>query len=93
MRESKIEIEVCEYAESLGWEVHKIKSLSKRGFPDRIFFRKGKIFFIEFKVEDGKPRKQQSKRIEELEDQDIEVYVIDSIEKGYNLLKSYEKYI
>jgi hypothetical protein len=92
MRESLIELRVRERAEELGWQVHKIRSLSKRGFPDRLFFRKGFLFFVEFKREGEEPRKQQMRRIEELLDEDIEVYVIDSIEQGYDILNKYENY-
>lgn len=91
MNESRIERKVCHYAKSKGWLVFKFLSPSNRGVPDRIFIRKGKVIFVEFKSLNKKPTKLQTLIASKIESELIRVYLIDSIEKGYNLFNSYEE--
>lgn len=90
MRESKIEKEVCKYAEKLGWLVFKFISPGLRGVPDRFFLRNGKIVFIEFKAPDKEPSKIQWKRIGEIRKQNFYVGIVDSIEQGKQLFNLFE---
>lgn len=82
MLESKIEKDVCNYAKAKGWLVYKFSSPAQRGVPDRILFKSGVIFFIEFKAPGKKPTKYQQKTIEKFRKQKIDVFVIDNIEDG-----------
>lgn len=88
MKESKIEKEVCEYAESLGWLVYKFTSPGQRAVPDRIFLRMYKCFFIEFKSLGKRPSKLQQKRIAELRKQGFNVWEVDSIASGKQIIDS-----
>lgn len=87
MRESKIEREVCKYAKETGWLCYKFSSPGNRGVPDRIFIRKGRIVFIEFKATGNKPTKLQESIISKMRMQGIEVSIIDNIENGKYILQ------
>ena len=91
IKESTIESKVCRYARSLGWLAYKFTSPSFKGVPDRIFIRKGVIFFIEFKSLGKKPTKLQAKTIDRIRSQGFDVYVVDNIDKGYKIFNKYEK--
>lgn len=88
MRESKIEVEVCDHAKSLGWLCYKWVSPSNRSVPDRIFFKNGKTIVVEFKAEGKKPTKLQQKTINKLRDQYILTHVIDDISEGKALFNN-----
>jgi len=85
MRESTIEKKVSDYAKTQGWLSYKFVSPSNRGVPDRIYLKAGKCIFIEFKAPKKKPTKLQEKIISRIREQDLEVYIIDDIEKGKNI--------
>jgi hypothetical protein len=85
MRESTIEKKVSDYAKTQGWLSYKFVSPSNRGVPDRIYLKSGKCIFIEFKAPKKKPTKLQEKIISRIREQDLEVYIIDDIEKGKNI--------
>jgi len=91
MKESKIEYKVCQYARSKDWLAYKFTSPSNRGVPDRIFIRYGTIFFVEFKSTSGVLNKLQMAIIKRLKKHLFNVYVIDSIEQGIELIDFYEK--
>ena len=58
------------------------------GAPDRLcLLPEGKIFFVELKRPGAKPRHLQLKRHEELRKLGFPVYVIDSKEECYELVK------
>lgn len=88
MRESLIEKKVCEYAESLGWLQFKFTSPGQRSIPDRIFFRAGVCFLIEFKAPGKRPTKLQQKKINDLRKQGFYTWVVDSIELGKEIVDS-----
>lgn len=93
MKESKIEKQIVDHAKSLGWHVLKFVSPSKRGVPDRIFFKSGIVLFMEIKKEGEPPRRQQIKRLKELNDQNIPAFVVDDIDQGKKIINQYEKTI
>ena len=82
MRESLIEKRVCAYAESKGWLVYKFSSPAHRGVPDRIFIRKGVMFFIEFKATGKKLTKLQKHTANNIMIERFPVHVVDSIDYG-----------
>jgi hypothetical protein len=90
MRESLIENEVCKKAKTLGWLTYKFGSVTTRGLPDRVFLRYGYLFFVEFKARGKEPRLFQQRIIKLLIKHGFDVYVIDSIEQGFEILQRYE---
>ena len=84
--EASIERRVVKEAKAEGWLVFKWTSPNNRGVPDRIFIRCGRVVFIEFKAAGKKPTKLQNHIIAQLEEQEVEVYVVDSIEDGIRVL-------
>ena len=89
MRESIIEKKVSDYAISKGWLVYKFSSPNTRAVPDKIFMRKGVVFFIEFKAPGKLPTKLQLKNHQRISDHGVSVFVIDDIGKGIELVDSY----
>lgn len=93
MRETKIEKDTGDHAESLGWLVYKFVSPGTRGVPDRIYMKNGFVFFIEFKKRDEEPNGLQKKQIKNIREQKILVFVIDDIKEGIDLINTMdEKY-
>ena len=87
-RESEIEKKVCEYAKSKGWLIYKFQSPSNRGVPDRILLKDGKTVFIEFKAPKKTPTKLQDKVISRIISQGFEVYVVDNMDLGKELINN-----
>lgn len=87
MIESEIERIVCERAEAAGWLVRKFKYIGRRAAADRLFIRRGRVVFIEFKQAGKDARPGQAREIDRLEDHGAKVYVIDSIEDGCAILE------
>lgn len=85
-REIEIERPACDFAETRGWWESKFVSTNKRGVPDRIFIRRGRVVFIEFKRpgEDATP--QQQKRHREMRAHGAEVHVVDSLSEAKLIL-------
>ena len=87
MRESKIETDTCDYAESLGFLVYKIKIEQLNGVTDRMFIPPdGVTFFIEFKQKDKKPRPNQTRFAEKLRGNNVKVYTVDSHTLGKEII-------
>lgn len=85
--ESDIEKKACEFAISRGWWVAKFVSPNKNGVPDRIFIRRGRVIFIEFKREKETPRKLQELRHREMRDHGAEVFTVDNLEDAKGILR------
>ncbi len=90
MRESTIEKKVCDYAKSLGWLVEKFRPITN-GYPDRIFLKDGRVFFIEFKAKDKTPTKLQHYRIEALRQSGFNAYVVDDVIFGLDVVRNETK--
>jgi hypothetical protein len=86
-RESSIEAAAVAYAKKRGWWQMKVMRASVRGIPDRWFIRDGALLVIEFKSERGRLSDHQSRRIEELRQQNVDVHVVDNIEQAKELLE------
>lgn len=86
MKESIIENKICEYATKLGFLQFKFSSPAHKGVPDRIFIKNSLIFFIEFKVLGKKLTELQKSVHTKIKAQSIEVFVIDNLIKGYQLI-------
>lgn len=84
--ESKLEGKIVTDARRKGWRTIKIMKASIRGWNDRIFFRKGRLLFMEVKDEGQEPSPQQELRHAELEAEGIEWYVVDNYEDARVIL-------
>lgn len=85
--ESELEKDAIDFAKKHGWLAMKFVSPGKRGVPDRLFIRGGRVVFIEFKRRGEKPSVQQEHRIKELRDHGANVYVCDSLEYAHLILR------
>ena len=85
--EATIERTICKEARAAGWLERKLKFLSIRGAPDRIFGRAGVTVLIEFKPRDGHARRQQLKRHRELREEfGLRVEMCHSVHEGRAIL-------
>lgn len=87
VREIEIERPASDYAELRGWFEVKIMQTSKRGFPDRLYARDGKIILVEYKRPGKEPTTQQAKRHRELRAHGVEVHAIDNLQDAYELFQ------
>ena len=85
--ESEIEGPAHDYAKSRGWFAEKIMRTGRRGFPDHVFVRLGRVIFVEFKRPNEEPRRQQLIRHRELRDHGAEVFVVDNLDEAMRILK------
>jgi len=85
MRESVIERKACEAARSLGWDNRKMDS--RRGDPDRLFFRKGVYVWCEFKKPGKTPTPLQRRRMLDLKERGERVLWADNVEDVIAYLK------
>ena len=84
MRESTVEGDTCDYAETQGWRHYKFVSPGRRGVLDHLFTKAiRQIIFVEFKKPGEPSSTQQLKRQRELREQGFTVYECDSIEVGH----------
>lgn len=85
--ERSIENSVVAYAKKRGAEVVKLNGMGKRSHPDRMFLgRYGTILFIEFKRAGEEPTPAQLHLHETWRALDHEVYVIDDVQAGKDLV-------
>ena len=89
--ESSIEKKVCTYAVNAGFLAYKFSSPAHRGVPDRIFLGHGRCFFIEFKMKGKVATKRQLYEHKKIMKSGFDVYVIDSVELGINLISKLVK--
>lgn len=80
-REKVIEKRACDWAEADGWYVRKFSAPGRRGVPDRIFIKNGRVVFIEFKTEKGKPTQLQKHELLELQNAGVEAYIARTAEE------------
>jgi hypothetical protein len=91
LSESSIEKKVCTYAVNAGFLAYKFSSPAHRGVPDRIFLGHGRCFFIEFKMKGKVATKRQLYEHKKIMKSGFDVYVIDSVELGINLISKLVK--
>lgn len=85
--EKTIEAQGEEYAEKRGWWCCKFTSPSLRGVPDRIYIRRGRVVFIEWKKFGEEPTAQQHKRHRDMRAHGAEVHWVDTLEEAMEILK------
>jgi hypothetical protein len=96
MRTSKPRIEsdntsdAHKYAERRGWWTIKVDSPTCNGIPDRLYLRRGRYVWVEWKRpgrgENGLSAIQVV-RIKEMREHGAEVYVLDDIEEFKEIMK------
>ena len=88
--EKDIEKAVAEYAEKRGILQRKFKTPGRRNAPDRIFFQQpGICFFIEFKDTGKIARPGQIREAEKLRRQGFDVWFVDNIQTGKEVIDHY----
>lgn len=85
--EANIEGDAVKFAKANGWWVTKFVSPGKRGVPDRVFIRDGRVIFIEFKRTGEGLRVQQGKVAREMREHGAEVHMVDNLSDAYELLR------
>lgn len=77
-RESTIERQCVQAAEADGWS--QIKISNNRSWPDRLFWKRRTYVWVEMKRTGGKPRPQQLRTIQRLNDQGEHAFYVDTLE-------------
>lgn len=86
MSEILIEMSVVGRAELEGWLVRKCSWIGRRGAPDRLFAKGGRMLFVEFKALGKTLEPHQQREIARMTAAGIEVHVVDSIIDGLAIL-------
>ena len=90
MLERDVEKAVKRYAESKGWLTRKWTSPGHAFVPDQIFIIPGgKVIFVEMKRPGGKCTAGQLREHEKLRAMGCDVWVIDNVENGKQMVDSY----
>lgn len=87
MKESYIENSCVKIAQALGYTSRKIKYIGQSGAPDRIFFKLGVFYWVEFKKDGGVISEMQKYQQKLLQDAGQQVFNIWSIEQFKELIK------
>lgn len=87
MIESVMEDLLIERAKDRGYISRKVNWPGRRGAPDRMFARPGRLFFVELKQPDGLLSANQEREIREMRTAGIEVHVIYNLREGYALFE------
>ena len=87
MIEIDVETAVCDYGEETGWHVRKIVYPSRRGAPDRHFYKGGRLVIMEFKrPKGGVLSGNQNREHKRLAAAGFPVHIVRSFEHGKALL-------
>jgi hypothetical protein len=86
MVESIVENTIKNRAKSAGWLVRKAKWIGRRGAPDDIFAKGGRVVMIEFKKPGKEATLQQKREHDRWRDAGVEVYVVNRITDGVRIL-------
>jgi len=84
--EAEIEKPTVALATMHGWFVRKVEWPGRRGAPDRVFIKDGRVVWIEFKSPTGKPTKQQLLEIRRMREAGAEVHICNSLEDARGIL-------
>jgi hypothetical protein len=79
-----LESEVEKFGDMLalknGYYYRKLSYVGRTGAPDKMYYGKGRIFFIEYKKPKGHRRKKQINEVKRMKEEGIEVYFVDNME-------------
>jgi hypothetical protein len=85
--EKDIESRVCDYARTKNVLAYKFTSPARAAVPDRLFIAPdGRVFFCEFKRAGAKPTSAQEREHTRLRQQKVNVFVIDNVIEGKNMI-------
>lgn len=90
MLEKELEKKCCNYAKKHNYICIKLANygLGSNFYPDRLFLRNGKIFFVEFKNPNkkGKLSLGQREYFKDVEEQDCNIYIVDNYDYFKNII-------
>lgn len=86
MREKDIEAAIVKAARFSDWVSWKLSSPSLRGVPDRMFFKKGRVVFIEVKAPTGVLSALQCEMLNLLRREGLEAHVVYSVQEALDIL-------
>lgn len=79
MKERNLETLLARRIKNMGGLCWKFVSPGSVGVPDRICILSGRVVFVEVKSSGSQPRPIQQRRIQQLRDQGIPVFVVDDM--------------
>ena len=79
MTESQFEQKWSKKAKERGWLSIKNIQVSLNGWPDRMYMKNGKVFFIEFKNSKGKLSELQKYRIGQIRSLGFHCFIFENI--------------
>lgn len=85
-RESYIELNVVSESEGAGWWCRKVQWGGRRSAPDRVFAKKGRVVWIEFKRPGERPTTVQTREHERMRAAGMEVYWCDDLDTARKIL-------
>lgn len=68
-----------------------LKQVSDKGVPDRLYFKNGQAFFVEFKDKGKRPTKLQRHIHRQLEAAGMKVYVVDNVDDFIEICNAQKK--
>ena len=86
VREENVELEVVAKAEMAGWLVRKVQWIGRRGAPDRVFIKDGRLVLIEFKRPGKEPIGQQRREFNRIKAAYPETYWTDDVAEALDIL-------
>lgn len=86
LREQELETMCCDLAKAVGWL--SFKGFSRNGGADRVFFREGRCFLVEFKTLTGKVRQNQKIEAEAIKKNRTPYFVVRTLEEFKDILIS-----
>lgn len=86
LREQELEAMCCELAKAVGWL--SFKGFSRHGGADRIFFREGRCFLVEFKTLTGKVRQSQKNEMQVVKKNRTPYFIVRTLEEFKDILIS-----
>ena len=84
--EYNIEMTVCKKAEAAGWLIRKLQWIGRRGAPDRVFIKDGRLVLIEFKRPGKEPIGQQRREFNRIKAAYPETYWTDNVAEALDIL-------
>ncbi len=91
MSEARLQAQCIRMARKAGCLAYKVVAVGYVGFPDTlIVFRDRGIVLVEFKQPGGRLRPQQRRRIKQLKEYGVTVYVCDAFEEFKRILERHK---
>lgn len=85
-KEEQVEAAIVTAAETSGWIVRKLKYSCRRGAPDRIMYKHGRVVFMEIKRPGGTLSGLQRKELRLMKERGLDAHVVDSFEQAAEIL-------